>query len=62
MHQVPISTTYVSSVMLWPKKLEIRKNVKTVKEHVFPAPPPQVLPNYIRVPQMNILHGVEKKT
>jgi hypothetical protein len=32
MHQMHILTNYVASVMLRPKKLEIRKNVKTVKE------------------------------
>jgi hypothetical protein len=32
MHQMRISTTQVSSVMLRSKKLEIRKKVKTVKE------------------------------
>jgi hypothetical protein len=32
MHQMRISTNQVSSVVLRPKKLEIRKIVKTVKE------------------------------
>jgi hypothetical protein len=32
MHQMRISTNQVSSVVLGPKKLEIRKIVKTVKE------------------------------
>jgi hypothetical protein len=32
MHQMRISTNQVSSVVLWPKKLEIRKIVKTAKE------------------------------
>jgi DNA-binding transcriptional regulator GbsR (MarR family) len=32
MHQMHISTNQVSSVVLRPKKLEIRKIVKTVKE------------------------------
>jgi hypothetical protein len=32
MHQMRISTNQVSSVVLKPKKLEIRKIVKTVKE------------------------------
>jgi hypothetical protein len=32
MHQIRISTTQVSSVVLRPKKLEIRKIVKTVKQ------------------------------
>jgi hypothetical protein len=32
MHQMRISTNQVSSVVLRPKKLEIRKIVKTIKE------------------------------
>jgi hypothetical protein len=32
MHQMRISTIQVSSVVLGPKMLETRKNVKTVKE------------------------------
>jgi hypothetical protein len=32
MHQIRISTTQISSVMLGSEKLEIRKEVKTVKE------------------------------
>jgi hypothetical protein len=50
MHQMRILTNDVSSVMLRPKNLEVRKNVKTVKSwekpqtnhhHHHPTPHPQ---------------------